>query len=157
MKLLIIVVLVLILVVAMSGLIVGLYRTYKTQHSANQQKFLNGAVPTKPDGFYSGTITGLQSNWQGKEFTAAAQTGINRYNENGTELKRYPFKTSVTKGLRDKREVLRISYDLPDNPWWTRRVVDELVEVEPDHYLGKIHYQVWPGFSFALGYFQLKR
>jgi hypothetical protein len=35
--------------------------------------------------------------------------------------------------------------------------VDELVETSPEKYLGKLHIQIFPGLSFALGYFSLER
>ena len=48
------------------------------------------------------------------------------------------FTTSVAAGRLDPGvEVLRIDYDLPENPPLLRRIVDELVAVQPGVYLGQ--------------------
>ena len=48
------------------------------------------------------------------------------------------FTTSVAPGGLDPGlEVLRIDYDLPENPPPLRRIVDELVAVQPGVYLGQ--------------------
>jgi hypothetical protein len=51
----------------------------------------------------------------------------------------FPFKTSIQKGLKDNITVLRLDYNIPKNPLIVRKVVDELVEVGKDSYLGKAH------------------
>jgi hypothetical protein len=61
------------------------------------------------------------------------------------------------KGLRDKeKEVLKLNYNLPQNPFFLRPVMDEIVEVEPGKYLGKVHYRLWSNFAVTLGYFELE-
>ncbi len=134
----------------------GLYKTYKVEHSANQDLFRNGKLPNPlPDGFYKGnSFNGLGADWQGKVFDANKQTGINRF-KNG---QRYVFKTYEAQGLRDRATtVLRIDYNQPGNPWWLHFIVDEIVETSPGHYLGKVHLRIIPGLPFTLSYFELSK
>lgn len=51
-----------------------------------------------------------------------------------------PFKTSIENGLLDKGKVLRLNYDLPINPPRIRKIIDELVEIEKNQFLGKAHF-----------------
>lgn len=51
----------------------------------------------------------------------------------------FTFKTSIERGLKDNIKVLRLDYNLPQNPPNVRAVVDELVEVGKNKYLGKAH------------------
>ena len=69
---------------------------------------------------------------------------------------RQPFKTYYGNGLRDKNlNVLVLDYDIPENPFWLRYIRDEIVQVAPNQYLGKLHLRVI-GFAFTLGYFELE-
>lgn len=135
---------------------VGLYQTYGVEHRIEQQKFLKGNLPKpKPDGFYKGNEqTGIGKNWRGKTFNQQAQTGVNTF----TDGERYTFKTYESTGLRDHdTKVLRIDYNQPGNPWWLKFIVDEIVEVKPNNYLGKVHLKVIPNLPFTLMYFELSR
>lgn len=138
-------------------LLYGLQLHFKTQHSAQQKHFLAGKVPLESlDGFYKGTVRDSASVWQGKKFQGASNTGINVFKEGKMIVDRYPFATSSGKGLADKNlAVIKIDYNLPDNPLWLRFVLDEVVEVSPGHLLGKLHVRLLPGFSLALGFFEL--
>lgn len=134
------------------------YRNWKTQHSQNQAIFLAGKVPATLDGFYKGTVTGFKTDWQGKKLDASHSSGINVFHKDGQDIENFPFKTYTGQGLQDKNlEVFKIDYDNSTNPWWVRRVVDELVETGPGQYLGKIHLKILPGLSFAVGYFRLSK
>jgi len=136
------------------GVVGGLYRTYRVEHSPNQAKFWGGHVPsTLPSGFFKGSaLTGLGKNWQGKVFDRHKGKGINQF----TDGKRYSFRVYPAAGLRDAdMQVLRIDYNQPGNPWWLRFVVDEIVQVSPGHYLGKVHVKILPGLPFSLTYFEL--
>lgn len=140
-----------------AGLVIlfGSYRTYKTRQSPNQKIFENGKVPTKMDGLYHGKVTGYKTNWQGKKFDATRSAGINVF-KNGDKLnERYPFRTYIRKGVADNMEVLKIDYSENTFPWWLRFILDELVEIEPGKYLGKVHITVIPGIPFTVGYFTL--
>ncbi|MGH2524789.1 MAG: hypothetical protein ACRDH2_19960, partial [Anaerolineales bacterium] len=96
--------------------------------------------------------------WQGKTFDAAAQTGDNLFTNDGLWLARlmFPgyrgyvpdgpgrsralqFRTYLGPGTHDPdRQVLKIDYDWDVNPRLiVRDVLDELVQLEEGHYLGK--------------------
>ncbi len=145
---------------AVAGVVLGILRTWQTQYNDNQKSFLKGTVPNPaPDGLYKGIVPGYTLSWLGKKFDAARARGINLFNDGGdVRGERYPFTTSVGKGLRDiNLDVIKIEYNIPGNPFWLRLLVDEIVEVAPGKYLGKLHALIVPGYPFALGYFELSR
>ena len=96
--------------------------------------------------------------WLGKRFHAEHATGENvfdsRVHQLGRLLTPSPYRASWPEDSRSYRalafatsagpgaldpgvEVLRIDYDLPGNAPLVRRILDELVEVEPGVYLGQ--------------------
>ena len=102
--------------------------------------------------------------WLGKTFNAAGQSGDNIFTKDSYALARFfnpfyrgfvpdkpysyrgfAFRTYVAPGLFDSdRSVLKIDYDLKENPPLTvRRVLDELVQLSDDLYLGKAHVRWW--------------
>ncbi len=133
-------------------------RTWQIEHSKNQSIFASGKVPNPlPSGLYSGSVPGHKVSWLGKKFDATSSTGINVFQQGSTTVEEYPFKTYVGKGLRDKGiSVLKIDYNSPSNPFWLRFILDEIVEVSPGQYLGKLHVII-ATFPFTLGYFELKK
>lgn len=136
--------------------LLGIYQTYRVEHRRDNQIFRAGKLPAQaPDGFHKGNrFEGFGEDWQGKVFYAETQSGINRF----TDGDRFTFKTYPAKGLRGKdQKVLRIDYSQPGNPWWLHFIVDEIVETEPGHYLGKVHLRVIPGMPFTLTYFELQK
>lgn len=137
----------------------GFLRTSTIEQDERQEMFQRGIAEINTlDGVYHGKVGGYSFSWQGKTFDQITRSGINRFQENETIVTRYPFATSVGKGLRDTdRDVIRISYDLPENPWWLRFIVDEIVLIAPDIYLGKIHVRLTPYTIFTLGYFILEK
>ncbi len=139
--------------------IYGSVLTSRTQKDASQQVFLHGSPPDPaPQGVYQGTVPGRTVSWKGKRFHPERSAGINVFDEGGTPSEKYPFKTYVAKGIRDPDvAVFKIDYDLADNPFWLRRILDEVVQVGPGEYLGKIHVRWLFGSSFALGYFKLRQ
>ena len=69
----------------------------------------------------------------------------------------YPFKTYIGKGLQDKKiNVIKIDYAQSD-PWWVTYVLDEIVEIGPQTYLGKVHLTIIPGIPFTVGFFRLQK
>ncbi len=147
----------LLVIVVAGGLGYGYSRTLLSEGSPKQDAFVKGTLPSPvPDGFLHGSVDGVQVSWKGKKMQAKDRTGINVFaGENGDE-ERYPFKTAPAKGLHDQDlDVLRIDYDLPGNPFWLRRITDEIVQVERGHYLGKVHVRIVPGYPFTMGYFRL--
>jgi hypothetical protein len=150
----------LIILVILSGLIVLSIRMLQTQSSLLQSDFLRGKVPDPaPEGLYHGTSPGYQGSWQGKSFNAAQSSGINIFRQaDGSTSQAYPFATRVGQGVTDPSvKVLKIDYNLPQNPLWLRHILDEIVEIEPGHYLGKLQLRVMGQVYFSAGWFELKK
>jgi hypothetical protein len=144
-------------------LIVGLlflFRTLYVQVKPQQKEFMSGEVPKKmPDGFYNGSVGLSQTAWLGKRFNAEKQAGINKFkNEDGDIVEVFPFVTYIGKGLIDKeKDVIKIDYSKNRSPWWIRFILDEIIEVGPGSYLGKVHINIIPGMPFTVGYFRLTK
>lgn len=128
-------------------------------------KKLNGFYRGKLEVLYPKTVIERIGNiafkiwlpWYGKELDTKKNTGLNhvpaildpivraRYGDSvilgktGAALQVFPFKTSNAKGLKDTIKVLRLDYDIPQNPQSIRNIVDELVEIKPGEYLGKAY------------------
>jgi hypothetical protein len=151
------------------------------EHSSYQKKFSAGIIPqAPPDGFYRGTAHVLfdaDVPWMGKSFQSADQLGFNIFTPAGASIlkllapfykhytvnedgntRAYYFKTRTEPGLKDPEiNVVKLDYDSPENPFRIRIILDEIVEVAPEEYLGKIHVKVFPGYYSTLGYFGLKK
>lgn len=139
--------------------VVAFVRTWQIQHNSQSAVFLKGTVPIPaPEGLYHGSVPGYPTlSWLGKKFNAKDHIGINLFQEGNKQVEKYPFKTSIGKGLQDKTlDVLRIDYDIPENPFWLRWIVDEIVQVAPGSYLGKLNLRL-PGYTAAILYFELKK
>lgn len=136
----------------------GVLRTVKSEKSKNQAVFTSGQPLTIPAaGLYRGSVTGYTGSWQGKFFGEEGQ-GSNLFQENGREVRKYPFAFYQSQGLRDKNlEVIRLDYNQPGNPWWLRFIVDEIVADGPNTYLGKVHVRLMPSLVFTMGYFTLEK
>lgn len=143
-------------VVILAAMVFGFWRTWQVQHSENQKIFLAGSIPNPmPDGLYKGTI-GKKVSWVGKKFNASNSTGINSFDNNGQKSEKYPFNMYVDKGLADKNlTVLKIDYNITENPFWARIILDEIVQTSENTYLGKVMIKIIPRYPFALGYFNL--
>ena len=102
--------------------------------------------------------------WRGKTLDASRQRGDNIFSKDSHFLARvfnplyrgfindgsntyrgFAFHTYTAPGLFDKdRTVLKIDYNLKENPGLTvRRVLDELVQLDNQLYLGKAHVRWW--------------
>jgi hypothetical protein len=116
--------------------------------------------------------------WLGKTFDAGKQSGDNIFTRDSYPMARFfnplyrgfrmegadtyrgfAFRTYTAPGLMDPdRTVLKIDYDLDENPPLTvRRVLDELVQVDHNTYLGKAHLHWWWGSWQTVAYFVLSR
>jgi hypothetical protein len=114
--------------------------------------------------------------WLGKTFHSAQQSGENIFTKDSYLLARFfnpfyrgfvadgdktyrgfAFRTYLAAGLADPDQtVLKIDYDLDDNPALTvRRVLDELVQLDEQLYLGKAHVHWWTGGWQLVAYFSL--
>jgi hypothetical protein len=129
-----------------------------------------------------GALAGLWMPWLGKRFDAASATGDNLLGLGPARVARlaarvaarlgwamavdpdgtaraFPFVTSRGPGMTDPEvEVLRIVYSYPGapSPELVRRVLDEVVEIEPGLLLGKAHLRVAGGRWRLAGYFALR-
>ena len=145
----------LLVVLALLAIILCILRTLQMEHSANQNVFEKGTLPNPaPNGLYSGSIN-RKVSWQGKKFDAANSNGINVFEGKGDA---YPFVTAIGKGMRETdKDVFKIDYDIAANPWWMRYILDEIVQVGPDEYLGKLQVRFLPWYPYTLGFFTLKK
>jgi len=110
------------------------------------------------------SLTNAWLLWLGKTFDSAHQTGDNIFTKDSYPVARlfnpfyrgfvaddpstyrgFAFRTYIAPGLMDKdRSVLKIDYNLKENPSLTvRRVLDELVQLSNNLYLGKAHVRWW--------------
>jgi hypothetical protein len=122
------------------------------------------------------TMTTLWMPWLGKSFNSAWQQGSNLFSNDSRFLAQlfnplyrgftadrpgtyrgFTFRTYTAPGLADPdRTVLKIDYDLENNPSLTiRRVLDELVQLTEGLYLGKAHVHWWWGHWQTVAYFTL--
>jgi hypothetical protein len=121
-------------------------------------------------------ITKAWMPWLGKTFNAAHQLGDNIFTKDSYWLARFfnpfyrgfvtdgpgtyrgfAFRTYLAPGLADPdRSVLKIDYNVEENPALTvRRVLDELVQIDDNLYLGKAHVRLWWGRWQMVAYFSL--
>ncbi|MCB0933275.1 MAG: hypothetical protein KDB71_15425 [Mycobacterium sp.] len=120
-------------------------------------------------------ITALWMPWQGKRFDSQAATGDNRMTratglvgkllwplysmkDHADGKLAFDFNTYVEAGAEDPDvDVMVIDYaDIEENPDLViRKIRDELVELVPGVYLGKIMYNTGSGY-YKLGYFALR-
>lgn len=72
-------------------------------------------------------------------------------------VRAYPFRTYMERGTVDRdRDVFKIDYDIPANPFGLiRRVLDEVVEVAPGYFLGKAHLRLGARWR-TVAYFALQ-
>jgi hypothetical protein len=155
--------------------------SFIVNRSDYHRQFVAGHVPQlAPDGFYQGTahiFFGLQTPWLGKSFAAEDDLGFNIFMPKGAALLKilapfykkfsvntkgntdaFYFQTRTGAGLKDKDiDVIKLDYDTPENPFPIRIILDEIVEIAPDEFLGKIHLKVFPHVYSTIGYFGLKK
>ena len=155
--------------------------TFFVGQGRRQRQFLAGTFPVQgPDGFYKGSAYLLGNRpvpWLGKSFEASNHLGFNIFTPQGASLLKimtplyklfrlngdgntdaYYFKTSGGPGFKDKQvDTFKLDYDSPDNPFLIRIILDEMVEVGPDEFLGKVHMKVFPGYYATIGFFGLTK
>ena len=132
-------------------------RTIQLNMSSDQQIFATGTSDATPNGFYSGSVMGPTVSWQGKRFNGANKTGVNVFADGASTRDKYPFTFTRLEGSHDPMTVIAIDYNLSDNPWWLRPVLDEIVEVAPGKYLGKLELRLIPSYPFTLTFFRLSK
>jgi hypothetical protein len=126
----------------------------------------------------AGMISAWWMPWKGKTFDAARACGDNIFTRDSRTLARvywpwyrgyrddgpqtfraFAFRTYLAPGRADPdRQVLKIDYNLYENPGGSiRRVLDELVQVADNDYLGKAHLKWWWGRWQLVAYFTLSQ
>lgn len=147
------------LLLAILFVLYGFYRTWKTGAQPEYEEFTKGTLPSVlPSGLWKGTAPELgEISWQGKKFDGGME-GINRFKKDGIESEAYPFTyfEAPSVGWKNKK-VIRLDYGLKQNPLWLRMIIDEMVSVGPDEFLGVVYIKFIPGFPFRMGYFRLQR
>jgi hypothetical protein len=123
-------------------------------------------------------LAGIWMPWLGKMFDSKRQYGDNILtrasyplariyspfyrgfrHEDKDSYRAFAFRTYIAPGLMDTdRTVLKIDYNLKDNPALTvRRILDELVQLDTQFYLGKAHVHWWWGRWQTVAYFTLSK
>ena len=120
-------------------------------------------------------VASLWMPWRGKVFDPSTMTGVNRFQPNVRlpmkavwpgytpedvtvqKVEAFPFRNRVEPGELDSGvEVLKIDYDFDANPGFViRRILDELVQVAPGRYLGKVLFRAGGRFR-PIGFFSLR-
>lgn len=132
-----------------------------------QTTFMLGKKPSNMNGFYYGSPVGFVLTsivrlvpWKGKYFNITSNLGVNFVRDADNLYQKnpmFPFKTYYGKGALDpSKDVFKIDYNVPENAGWLKAVLDELVEIKPGYYIGKMQYIISPGNVWTLGYFELK-
>ncbi len=167
-------------VVLAAIVLLGSLITLFVQRSPYHQAFVQGRVPDPlPQGFHPGKahlLLDKQVPWLGKSFDQQNQLGFNIFTPLGAKIlkiaspfypkfsvnedgntRAYYFKTWVGKGKKDTTvDVLKLDYAaVRENPLFIRIILDEVVEIAPQQYLGKVHVKLLPGFFVTIGYFGL--
>lgn len=76
--------------------------------------------------------------WGGKSFQSRGDqsgTGINRVRL-GVRRDLFPFETSVEPSAIDGEPCVYLEYDVGNNPWFIRKIHDEIREVAPNLFMG---------------------
>ncbi len=137
----------------------ALFRTFQLGHSNDQKLFEKGTLPPENfNGFAKGTVFPSNFGWKGKTFNSTEHRGINLFMLGNVRREQFPFKTYQTKGLTDtKLDVLAIDYNISENMLPLHFILDELVQIEPNKYLGKLQLKIIPGYPFTLIFFRLEQ
>ena len=123
-------------------------------------------------------LLGLYMPWLGKTFDHANSRGANILRSSSKTLAHvlfpfyhaytprdeqtflaFNFRTYIAAGKEDlDRQVLKIDYESQENPPLSiRRVLDELVQIEDNYYLGKAHLHAVTGGWKMVAFFALQR
>ena len=86
--------------------------------------------------------------WHGKSFQTISDTGGWGWNRlaAGPVLDAFPFRTYLASSRLDGAPALVLDYDVSRNPWWQRKIWDELREVIPGVYLGIFGARLFGGY-----------
>ncbi len=131
---------------------------------------------TRPSDAFVRGVGRIYMPWLGKAFDPSTQSGVNvlapsarrpmkvlwsKYSPERELLDRieaFPFRTRIEAGAVDPDlGVLKIDYDFEANPdFLIRRILDELVQIDDNLYLGKILFRLRSGWK-PIGFFSLEK
>lgn len=135
---------------------------------------LVGLLPQNFFEFLALLLSKFYIPWKGKYFYADTKTGNNllpfsiqpvvavKYGKESILKKdregfhAFTFKTSSEKGLENNLQVLRLNYNISENPEFVREVVDELICVGSKEYLGKAYFKKNESVRL-IAYFRLQK
>jgi hypothetical protein len=121
-------------------------------------KVLSGIAHLQhPMGVYLTNVPFLP--WKGKQFETISPTegrGINLVELWPTKQTMFHFETAIVKSLIDgDNDVFSLNYDLPGNPWFIRKIRDDLKKIDEGLFLGTANFRTKSGYRLAL-YFALE-
>ena len=96
--------------------------------------------------------------WLGKVFENVSSTegkGINRFRVGSIRFLRYRCETQITPPLVETNDVYNLNYDLPGNPWYIRRIRDDIKKIGDGLFLGSANFKTFGRHSFLV-YFVLE-
>lgn len=96
-------------------------------------------------------------SWKGKKFLGEGR-GINVFEKAGVKEESFTFALSVSDSIDiSGKKVLKLDYGDKTNPLWLRFIVDEMVSVGDNKFLGIVSIDLIPGLPFRMGYFRLEK
>lgn len=119
------------------------------------------AVPLLPDWLTRGPRAWARTGsfpWRGKSFQPHSRDegeGINRVVSDRWKL--FRFTTKITPSRHDQRPALELDYDHGSNPWFIRRIEDEIRELSPGLYLGQAYWRSGTGDRTFVLWFGLQQ
>jgi hypothetical protein len=101
--------------------------------------------------------------WKGKIFETEISikgkggqgNGVNRLNIGPIRFLRFQCDTQITPPLVDPNNVFRLNYDIPGNPWYIRRIRDDIKRIGDGLYLGTANFRMGSAHKFII-YFVLE-
>jgi hypothetical protein len=100
--------------------------------------------------------------WKGKTFEMAFSkrdggqgSGVNRLSIGPLRFLRFYFDTQITSPLVGPNNVFRLNYDIPGNPWYIRRIRDDVRRIGDGLYLGTANFRIGGAHKFII-YFVLE-
>ena len=96
--------------------------------------------------------------WRGKIFETDGGSegkGINRFKVGPLKFLRYRCETRITGPLLEGTDVFCLNYDLSGNPWFIRRLRDDIRKIEDGLFLGTASFRMFGKHRFTI-YFLLQ-
>jgi hypothetical protein len=148
----------------------------KSERKELDRLFISGETPTMDEmqGTYDGNVLSgvLTLNnqwvknlmnlgwlpWKGKIFEkgeGVQGNGVNRLNIGPLQFLKFHCDTLITTPLVGPNNVFRLNYDVPGNPWYIRRIRDDIKRIGDGLYLGTANFRMGSAHKFII-YFVLE-